>query len=178
MISGLFGKKGNPVAQWGQICFAQLYFAGFFSLLAFIPYIQSAVYQPFFVLMVFALIWVYDSGAYLIGSWKGKHRLFKRISPRKSWEGLLGGLLIVIIISIELSFKFTVLPCYQWLIFALITVVSATFGDLLESLIKRTYGKKDSGKILPGHGGVFDRFDSAIMASPFIYIYLEWVIRS
>ena len=100
LISSLYVKNRNPVTQWGQICFAQFYFAGFLSLLSFIPYMQSAEYNPFFVLLIFVFIWLNDTGAYLIGTWKGKHRLFKRISPLKSWEGFFGGLVVTVITAL------------------------------------------------------------------------------
>ena len=178
LISGLYVKKSNPLIQWGLICFAQVYCAGLLSLLSFIPYIQSPVYNPFPVLMIFVFIWLNDSCAYLIGTWKGKRRLFKRISPLKSWEGFWSGLVVVIITSIVLSRYYLEMEWYYWLAFAIITVISATYGDLFESLLKRTYGVKDTGRILPGHGGVLDRFDSAILASPAVYIFFELIIRN
>jgi len=178
LISGLYASNSNPVTQWGLLCFAQVYCAGLLSLLCFIPYMQSPVYNPLPVLMIFIFIWLYDSFAYLVGTWKGKHRLFKRISPLKSWEGFWGGLVAVIIAALVLSHFYRDLKWYFWLAFAIITVVAATFGDLLESLLKRTYGVKDSGNMLPGHGGILDRFDSAILASPAVYVFFELVIRN
>ncbi len=178
LISGLYVHNLNPVNQWGIILFAQCYCAGTISLLCFIPYMISPAYNPMPVLMIFIFIWLNDTGAYLIGSWKGKHRLFQRISPHKSWEGFLGGLFIVITTSLCFACFYHELTWYQWLIFALVTVIFATWGDLIESLLKRTYGVKDSGKILPGHGGMLDRFDSAILASPSVYIYFELLIRN
>jgi len=173
LISGLYLRGRNPVTQWGQIFFAQCYCAGLLSFLCFIPYLKSPVYDSFPVLMIFIFIWLNDIGAYLIGSWKGKHRLFPRISPLKSWEGFGGGLAVVLIASLVFSHFYTEMAWYKWLSFALITVVSATYGDLLESLIKRTCGVKDSGMILPGHGGMLDRFDSVILASPVMYIFFK-----
>jgi phosphatidate cytidylyltransferase len=178
LISGLYTHHTNPVNQWGIALFAQGYCAGTISLLCFIPYMISPDYNPLPVLMIFIFIWLNDTGAYLIGSWKGKHRLSRRISPLKSWEGFFGGLFIVVVLSVCFACFYDDLTWYQWLIFAFITVISATWGDLIESLIKRTYGVKDSGKILPGHGGMLDRFDSAILASPCIYIYFELLIQS
>jgi len=179
-VSVLYVRNSNPVTQWGLIYFAQFYFAGFLSLLAFMPYIQppGQYYNPLPVLMIFVFIWLNDTGAYLIGTWKGRHRLFLRVSPLKSWEGFFGGLVVVIIASFVFSRYNTDLNWYYWIAFGVITVVSATFGDLVESLIKRTFSVKDSGKILPGHGGIFDRFDSAILASPVVYVFLELIIRN
>lgn len=178
LISGLYMHNVNPVSQWGLLLFAQCYCAGFLSLLCFIPYMASSVYNPLPVLMIFIFIWLNDTGAYLIGSWKGRHRLFQRISPLKSWEGFWGGLTVVVLISLIFSRFFSDMSWYYWLIFAVITVISATFGDLLESLLKRTYGVKDSGNILPGHGGVLDRFDSVILASPAAYVFFELITRN
>ena len=177
-VSGLYMKNSNPVTQWGLVCFAQFYCAGLLSLLSFITYMQSSVYNPLPVLMIFVFIWLFDSCAYLVGSWKGKHRLFKRISPLKSWEGFFGGLFFVVVASLVFAHYYKELEWYYWLAFAIITVIAATWGDLIESLIKRTYGVKDSGNILPGHGGMLDRFDSALLASPAVYIFFELIIRN
>ena len=111
----------------------------------------------------------------------GKHRLFERISPKKSWEGFWGGVAFALLASwgiyaILENYGLNSMELYKWLGFAIVVVVSATMGDLTESLLKRTYGVKDSGKILPGHGGMMDRFDSVFMAAPAAYIYLSLVM--
>ena len=173
LMSGLYKRNSNPVTQWGLVFFAQLYCAGFFSLLCFIPYMYSSSYDPLPVLMMFVFIWLNDTGAFLLGSWKGKHRLFPRISPLKSWEGFFGGLMVVVIASLVFSYFYMRPEWLFWLVFAIVTAFFATLGDLTESLLKRTYGVKDSGNILPGHGGMLDRFDSAILVSPVIYVYFE-----
>lgn len=178
LISGLYIRSSNPVNQWGVVLFAQCYCAGTISLLSFIPYMISQDYNPMPVLMIFIFIWLNDTGAYLTGKWKGKRRLFQRISPHKSWEGFFGGLIVTVTASVCFAYFYRDLSGYQWLLFAFVTVISATWGDLIESLLKRTYGVKDSGKILPGHGGMLDRFDSAILASPSVYIYFELLIRN
>ena len=174
-VSGLYTRPANPVRQWGNMLFAQCYCAGTLSLLSFIPYFQGPVYNPMPLLMVFIFIWLNDTGAYLIGTWLGKHRLFERISPLKSWEGFFSGFAMVVATSVCFARYFPELHLSQWLIFAVVIVVSATFGDLLESLLKRTYGVKDSGNLLPGHGGVLDRFDSALLSAPCVYIFFEWI---
>lgn len=175
LVSGLYVRNVNPLTQWGGLLFGQVYCAGFLSFLCFIPYMQSVSYEPLTVLMIFIFIWLNDTGAYLIGSWKGKHRLFERISPLKSWEGFFGGLTITLIAAIIFAHFFPVISWYYWLVFAVVTVIAATFGDLMESLIKRTYGVKDSGHLLPGHGGIFDRFDSTILASPAVYVLFRLI---
>jgi phosphatidate cytidylyltransferase len=176
LVSGLYMREVNPVVQWGHILFGQVYCAGFLSFLCFIPYMHSATWYSLPILMIFVFIWLNDTGAYLIGSWKGKHRLFERISPLKSWEGFWGGLSVVLLASLVCACYFREITWYYWLAFAAVTVISATFGDLLESLIKRTYGVKDSGNLLPGHGGMFDRFDSVILASPAVYVLFKLMV--
>jgi phosphatidate cytidylyltransferase len=177
-VTGLYQKDRNPVSQWGLLTVAQLYCEVSLSFLCYIPFIENQQYNPILLLVIFGFIWLNDTGAFLTGSLLGKHRLFPRISPRKSWEGFFGGFVAVLIASQVLARYFTLLNCYEWLLFAVVTVVAATFGDLMESLLKRTYGVKDSGNILPGHGGMLDRFDSAILVSPAVYIFLELIIQS
>lgn len=136
---------------------------------------QSIYYSPYLLLGFFTLIWIYDTFAYLIGILIGKHRLFERISPKKSWEGSIGGAIFTIGLSTLFPYLFKSLEWHQWLIFAVLIVIFSTYGDLVESLFKRSLNIKDSGKILPGHGGVLDRFDSVFIASPIIYIYLQFI---
>jgi phosphatidate cytidylyltransferase len=176
LISGLYIRRSNPVARWGMMLFAQCYCAGTISLLSFIPYMISPVYNPLPVLMIFVFIWLNDTTAFLIGSRFGKHKLFPRISPNKSWEGFWGGLFSVVVVSLSFAYFLKELTWCQWLFFALITIISATWGDLTESLLKRACDAKDSGNMLPGHGGMLDRFDSAILASPSVYIYFELIL--
>ncbi len=175
LIAELYSHGTNPVTRWGIAFFAQVYCAGTFSLIPFIAYSGSAIYKPLPVLMVFIFIWLNDSGAYVIGTWKGKHRLFERISPLKSWEGFWGGFVVAVIASQVLAYFYTELRWHQWLIFSVITVIAGTWGDLVESLLKRTAGVKDSGTILPGHGGVLDRFDSVMLAFPVVYVFWEFI---
>lgn len=126
------------------------------------------------LLSVFILMWSYDTFAYSIGSLIGKRPLFKRISPKKTWEGCLGGVACTLILSYFFVDFFRSLPytSWEWMGLAGIIVVAGTLGDLIESLFKRELGVKDSGSILPGHGGILDRFDSILFAIPFVYIYL------
>jgi phosphatidate cytidylyltransferase len=172
-IAELYQKDDNPVRRWGIFSIAQIYCAVALSFLCYIPFIENQPYNPTLLLIFFIFIWLNDTGAYLTGSWLGKHRLFERISPRKSWEGFWGGFAVVLIASQVFARYLTLLTWYEWLLFATVTVVAATFGDLTESLLKRACGAKDSGKILPGHGGILDRFDSVILASPAVYILFQ-----
>ena len=126
------------------------------------------------VIAFFILLWVNDTGAYLAGSTMGRHRLFERISPKKSWEGFAGGLLATLIVAWAISGWFDFFTLVDWLIIALLITVGSTFGDLFESLIKREKGIKDSGSILPGHGGFLDRFDGVAIAFPIVYLYITF----
>jgi phosphatidate cytidylyltransferase len=114
----------------------------------------------------------------LVGTMFGKRRLFERISPKKSWEGFFGGIVIVLIVAYVASCYFKEIAWYHWIGLATTIVVFATWGDLIESLLKRTLKMKDSGHILPGHGGMLDRFDSILLAGPAAFIYLELFIRN
>jgi phosphatidate cytidylyltransferase len=123
------------------------------------------------------LIWAYDSGAYLVGISIGKHRLLERVSPKKSWEGAIGGWLIACGVSAVFAHYLPQLSLPEWMIYATLVAVVGTLGDLMESLMKRTLQIKDSGKILPGHGGMLDRFDSLLLSTPVIFIYLLFLLK-
>jgi phosphatidate cytidylyltransferase len=126
-------------------------------------------------LSIFIFLWVNDSGAYCVGSLLGRHKLFPRISPGKSWEGSIGGAVFVLAAAYAISYFLDtdqMLAMPVWLGLGLVVVVFGTWGDLVESLFKRTLGIKDSGNILPGHGGMLDRFDSSLLAIPAAVIYL------
>lgn len=119
------------------------------------------------------ILWASDTGAYFAGTYFGKRKLFERISPKKSWEGFFGGAALALAFAFGLSQFFHSLDVYQWMIIGVIIVVGGTFGDLVESLLKRSIEIKDSGTILPGHGGFLDRFDGLLISIPFIVAYLE-----
>jgi len=136
---------------------------------------NTIVYTPYFLLGFFIQIWLYDTFAYLIGILIGKHRLFERISPKKSWEGAIGGAVCTIGLSIFFPLIFPTLLWYRWMILAGIVVVFSTYGDMAESLFKRSINVKDSGKLLPGHGGILYRIDSVLIASPIAFIYLQFL---
>jgi len=131
-----------------------------------IPYNAGMVFGTIFIL------WSSDTGAYMLGSWLGKHRLFERISPKKSWEGFFGGALFSLIAGYLMWRFFESVGLYDWLIIALIVVITGTFGDLVESMFKRSLKVKDSGTFFPGHGGILDRFDGLFISAPFVMLYL------
>lgn len=177
MISELYLKKKNPMLNWAYSMMSQLYIALPFAMLNVLAFQNDATtssvsYNPILPLSIFIFIWLNDTGAYCVGSLIGKHRLFERISPKKSWEGSIGGGALAIASSFVLAHFFPFMPVAQWAGLALVVVVFGTWGDLTESLLKRQLQVKDSGNILPGHGGMLDRFDSALMAIPAAVVYL------
>jgi len=174
-ISEFYLRKSNPIHNWAYFILGQAFIALPFSLLNFVAFIDEATYKPLILIAVFVTIWVNDTGAYLVGITFGKHRLFERVSPKKSWEGFFGGALAALGSGYVFSLFIPEISWVQWLIFSEIVVVFGTFGDLIESLMKRTVHIKDSGNIIPGHGGVLDRFDSMLLAAPVIFIYLSFL---
>jgi len=175
LVSELYRRKVNPINNWAYFILGQLLIALPFALLNFIAFIDASAYKPLILIAVFATIWVNDTGAYIFGITFGKHRLFERISPKKSWEGFVGGALSALASGFVFSLFIPEITLLQWLIFSEIVVVAGTFGDLLESQLKRTVDIKDSGNVIPGHGGLLDRFDSMLLAAPVIFIYLSFL---
>jgi phosphatidate cytidylyltransferase len=148
-----------------------------FSLLNFIVhpgYPYSTTYIPDVLLGVLFTVWIYDSFAYLVGSKFGKHKMLPRISPKKSWEGFAGGMVAALIMGALNSLLFTYVTIADWLVMSVIVVIFSTLGDMFESIIKRRLKVKDSGTILPGHGGLLDRFDSLLFVIPVIYVWLTF----
>ena len=179
IISELFTQAPNPINNWAYTMFSQLYIALPFStinLLAFQTSGGDLQYNALLPLSIFVFLWVNDSGAYCVGSLLGRHKLFPRVSPGKSWEGSVGGGLLVLVAAAIIGWltggETHSLSIPVWMGLGLVVVVFGTLGDLVESLFKRTLGVKDSGNILPGHGGMLDRFDSSLMAIPAAVIYL------
>ena len=177
LVSELYLKRKNPVHNWAYTMMSQLYIALPFALLNVLAFHSpeaggESQYNPILPLSIFIFTWINDSGAYCTGVLFGKHRLFERISPKKSWEGSIGGGVFSIIGSVVMAHYFDFLTLPAWIGLALVVVVFGTWGDLVESLMKRTIGIKDSGNILPGHGGMLDRFDSTLMAVPAAVVYL------
>jgi phosphatidate cytidylyltransferase len=179
MAAELYRKKERPVENIAVTIFSIVYVALPLSLINFLVFPEiNAVngYTPKILIALFALIWIYDSGAYLFGVSFGKHLLFERISPKKSWEGAIGGTLTALTAAWFISGFVPEIKTVHWMAISILTVVSSTFGDLTESMFKRYFGIKDSGTILPGHGGILDRFDSLFFAAPVIVMYLKLVV--
>lgn len=139
-----------------------------------------SITAPRLLLGLFIFIWLYDTGAYCVGMLLGRHRLFERISPKKSWEGVIGGVVLCVAGAYASYYWFDeffqVPDLTTWVGMSVVVAVFATFGDLVESLIKRTVGVKDSGNILPGHGGILDRIDSLLLVVPAVFIYLMLIV--
>lgn len=181
-ISNLYTQSKDAVNDWAYTMLSQLYIALPLSMINVLAFRQSANGVTHFYyllpLSIFIFLWTNDTGAYCTGSLFGKHKLFPRISPAKSWEGSIGGGVLVLIVATIIYFlesqgeNLSTLNLWEWLGLGLVVVVFGTWGDLVESLFKRTLGIKDSGNILPGHGGMLDRFDSSLMAIPAAVIYL------
>ena len=180
LVVELYEKQQDPIHHLAYVLFGQCYIALPISLLNFIVFpVAEANYYPLFLLSLFVFIWVSDSNAYLVGVRWGKHRLFERISPNKSWEGFFGGLAFAILLSQFFAAKTELeISSWHWVGLAVVVVAFATWGDLIESLIKRSLGVKDSGKLLPGHGGLLDRLDSLLLAIYGMLFYLGLFIRN
>lgn len=182
MVAELYMKAKDPINNWAYTMLSQLYIAlplSLLNILAFRSNGYSIQYSYLAPLAVFVFLWINDAGAYCVGSLIGRHKLFPRISPGKSWEGSVGGGLLVVVAAVATWYVTTQygvndlgLSAYGWAGLGLVVVVFGTWGDLIESLFKRTLGIKDSGNILPGHGGMLDRFDSTLMAVPAAVVYL------
>lgn len=186
LVSELYLDRENNLQNWAFTFMSQMYIAlpfATFNTLCMIGVPGEVIYFFWYGLSVFFFLWSSDSGAYIFGSLLGKHRLFPRISPKKSWEGSVGGGLVAIAVSqiIASYIPFAgnldeMTSRMLWMGLALIVVFFGTWGDLVESLIKRKIGIKDSGNILPGHGGMLDRFDSSLLAIPAAVIYIYTVM--
>ena len=167
----------KPFESIGVVILGLIYVALPFALLNYLLYLPSDNYNTEIVMGCFIFLWCSDSGAYVVGRAIGKRKLFERISPKKTVEGSAGGILLAILVGYFLVSKyFTSISRIDWMVIAAIVSISGIYGDLLESMLKRSFGKKDSGRVLPGHGGVLDRFDSLILSAPLVYAYIQIVL--
>jgi phosphatidate cytidylyltransferase len=180
LICELYGKQPDPIAHLAHIFLGQLYVALPFSLLNLLAFKESgfiSVYYPVFLLSLFVFIWVNDTGAYVVGMLFGKHRLFFRVSPKKSWEGFFGGLIFTVASSVIFAHFEPEIPYYHWIIISILVALFGVWGDLVESLFKRSLEVKDSGNAIPGHGGFLDRFDSLLLAVYAVLFYVQAFIN-
>jgi phosphatidate cytidylyltransferase len=185
MIIELYRKQEKPFDSLSHTFFSVIYSAVPFSMFPFAAFSRTGlnsiiahtgiIFSPGIIIGFFILIWSNDTGAYLTGMLFGHHKLMERISPKKTWEGFIGGILIASVAAWFLSDWLGVVDKIQWIIIAIIISVAGTYGDLVESMLKRSTGVKDSGTIMPGHGGFLDRFDSALISFPVVYLFISLV---
>ena len=174
-ICELYRKSPTPIANIGSTLMGMLYVALPLSLLILIPaLLGNGVWNPWIVIFYIFIIWANDVFAYLFGITLGRHRLFERISPKKSWEGFFGGLLGAMAMGYVASLVLEA-DAMTWIGLALVAAIAGVFGDLVESLFKRSVNLKDSGNFIPGHGGWLDRFDALIFSAPFAFVYVIFI---
>jgi phosphatidate cytidylyltransferase len=176
LIYQLFTKKeitlSNDRSKLGLTIRYLIFSMSFLVLLPF----YNGIYNPYLMICILVLIWVNDSFAYLIGKNIGTRKLFVSVSPRKTVEGFIGGLVFALIASVIISKFNKDFALLNWMIIAIIVSTIGTLGDLVESKFKRQANIKDSGNIMPGHGGILDRLDSLLFAAPFVYLYINFII--
>lgn len=172
----LFEKEINW-SNIGAVFTGYFYVAIPFGLLnTFFAFSQNEIFSGFLLVSILIIVWCNDIFAYLSGSFLGKHKLFERISPKKTWEGFFGGLLFAMLAAYLLSMLSDTFTITEWLVLSIIIVITATIGDLSESMLKRNAGVKDSGSLMPGHGGILDRFDAVLFATPFVFVYIKFLL--
>ncbi|MCX6306064.1 MAG: phosphatidate cytidylyltransferase [Bacteroidetes bacterium] len=172
-IIEIYRDRPNPLANVATTTLGFLYIALPLSLLIYFnrPDVLHFLGMPVILVGYFAFTWIYDTAAYLYGRQFGKHKFFERISPKKTWEGTIAGAVVTLAVAFGLHLLVRDLPLTDWLALACIVIFFGTHGDLAESLLKRSLNIKDSGTILPGHGGILDRFDTMLISAPFVFLY-------
>jgi phosphatidate cytidylyltransferase len=177
-IAGLYRKKGLAFVNMALELLSLIYIVLPLSLLNGMLHLDVAAGMPArsLVLAFLVFAWTGDTFAYLTGRWLGKHKMYERISPRKTWEGFFGGLVFSVVSSVIFASLYTQISLSGWIMYAILVVITGTFGDLTESMLKRNADVKDSGNLIPGHGGILDRLDSILLAAPFAYLYLRYAV--
>ena len=176
-VCELFRRSATPLANLGATLLGVLYVAVPLSLLLYVPVLAGdGVWRPETVLGYIFIIWANDVFAYLVGMTFGRHRLCERLSPKKSWEGFFGGLAGAVVTGLAAAYALDA-NYWVWGGLALVASLSGVAGDLVESMFKREAGVKDSGQVIPGHGGVLDRFDALLLSAPYVFLYLLLVGR-
>lgn len=176
-VCELFRRSATPLANLGTTLLGVLYVAVPLSLLLYVPVLAGdGVWRPETVLCYIFIIWANDVFAYLVGMTFGRHRLCERLSPKKSWEGFFGGLAGAVATGLAAAYALDT-NYWVWGGLALVASLSGVAGDLVESMFKREAGVKDSGQVIPGHGGVLDRFDALLLSAPYVFLYLLLVGR-
>jgi len=170
-IYELFQKSEKPFTNLGFICLGIFYIGVPFALLNFIAF-DLGIYRPNLVMGILLMTWANDTFAYFVGSWFGKTKLFERISPKKTWEGTIGGVIGTILVGVAFYYIFNELRLVDWMVIGGLVAIFGGLGDLVESMLKRSLKIKDSGTLLPGHGGFLDRFDAFFFLIPFVAAYL------
>ena len=170
-VCEMYRKSSSPIANIAATILGLVYVALPISLMCFLPMLRGDDWSPLIALAFIFIIWANDVFAYLVGSAIGKHRLFERISPKKSWEGFFGGVAGAIGMSVLAAYVMDDSVCV-WIGLAVVASITGVFGDLVESMFKRSIDMKDSGKSIPGHGGWLDRFDALLISVPFVFVYL------
>ena len=171
----LYKKERKPFTNIAYTLLGIIYVGLPFALLNISVYADGA-YNYQIIIGILLLLWASDTGGYIAGVWFGRTKLFERVSPKKSWEGMVGSFILALIIATLLGRYFTLMNWLQWYAVAMLMVVASTYGDLVESLFKRSIEIKDSGTSLPGHGGFLDRFDGLFISIPFIVFLLKVLI--
>jgi len=171
LLTYLLSKKKQKLPKSMTFISGVFYIGGGCIFLTLIPY-TTPEFAKMLITGIFLIIWMNDSFAYLIGKQFGKNKLYPSVSPKKTVEGAIGGLVFGLLAAVLIAQIDPLLSLYQWLLLATVVVITGNLGDLLESKFKRVAGVKDSGAILPGHGGMLDRLDSLIFAAPFVYLLI------
>jgi phosphatidate cytidylyltransferase len=183
IVLELYRKQEKPFDSLAHTFFSVFYTAVPFSMVPFSAFSHTGLnsllphpdisFSPGIIIGFFFLIWANDTGAYLTGILMGRHKLMERISPKKTWEGFFGGVIAAAFVAWLFSDWLGVVDKLHWIIISLIVSIAGTYGDLAESMLKRSIGVKDSGSLMPGHGGFLDRFDSAIISFPLVYLFIS-----